>query len=154
MSDLDEASAAAEGACQVSDVPIFCSMSFTQVGRTIMGVRPSDAFERLRELGVTAVGANCGEGVEPVVSGLGEMQSARQSAGGGLAPALIAKPNAGLPHLENGNTVFDLGPGEIAAYTKEFLDLGAQIVGACCGSTPAHIAAIAAQVTDYLGTAG
>jgi len=151
MSDLDEAAAAVEGALQANDVPIFCSLSFTQVGRTIMGVRPSEAYERLCEMGVTAVGANCGEGVEPVIVALGEMQSARQSAGG-LVPALIAKPNAGLPHLENGNTVFDLGPDEMAAYTKQFLELGAQVIGACCGSTPSHIAAIAAQVAEYTAT--
>jgi 5-methyltetrahydrofolate--homocysteine methyltransferase len=63
-------------------------------------------------------------------------------AGPGSYP-LIAKPNAGLPRLVDGETVYDLGPSELAAYLPRFVDWGAQVIGACCGSSPAHIAALA-----------
>jgi 5-methyltetrahydrofolate--homocysteine methyltransferase len=60
--------------------------------------------------------------------------------------ALIAKPNAGLPQLVDGETVFDLEPEDLAAFVPRFVELGAQVVGACCGSSPKHIAAIVAAL--------
>lgn len=142
MSDLDETAAAIEGAKQASDLPVFCSLSFGRAGRTMMGVRPSQAVQALWPLGITAIGGNCGEGVEVMTLVLSEMRTALAELGGTRRPVLIAKPNAGLPHLEDGKTVFDLGPEELAARVPGFVELGAQVLGACCGSSPAHIAAI------------
>jgi len=147
MSDLNEAAAALEGAAQVTDLPVFCAMSFTRAGRTMMGVSPTQALERLLPMGAAGIGANCGEGMEPAVAALAEMRSALDEISDSSS-FLIAKPNAGLPHLEQGETVFDLGPAEMAAYVAQFLELGVQIIGGCCGSTPAHIAAIAARVAE------
>ena len=59
---------------------------------------------------------------------------------------LIAKPNAGIPHTVGRQVVFDAGPEEMAGYARRFIELGVRIVGGCCGSTPAHIAAIAAAI--------
>jgi 5-methyltetrahydrofolate--homocysteine methyltransferase len=146
MSDLNEAKAAVKAARQVTDRPVFCSLSFGASGRTMMGVAPTQAVETLWPLGLTAIGANCGEGVEVMENVLPQMQAAlRALAGPGRYP-LIAKPNAGLPRLVDGETVFDLGPDELAAYLPRFVEWGAQIIGACCGSSPAHIAALAAAV--------
>jgi 5-methyltetrahydrofolate--homocysteine methyltransferase len=137
MSDLNEARAAIKGTKRVTDLPVFCSLSFGRRGRTIMGETPTQAAETLWPLGLTAIGGNCGEGVEVMTPVLTEMRAAFEDA------VLIAKPNAGLPHLENGKTVFDLGPEDMAPHARRFLKLGAQVIGACCGSSPEHIAAIA-----------
>ncbi|NLE44798.1 MAG: methionine synthase [Chloroflexi bacterium] len=140
MNDLQEAQAAIEGARHATDLPIFCSFSFTRRSRTIMGVTPEQVARTLWPLGLAAVGANCGEGVEHIPGVLQAMKKAQPEA------ILIAKPNAGIPHLEAGRTVFDLGPDDLAAYAPRFVEAGAQIIGACCGSTPAHISAIAAAI--------
>jgi 5-methyltetrahydrofolate--homocysteine methyltransferase len=137
MSDLNEAQAAIEGTKRVIDLPVFCSLSFGRGGRTIMGTTPTQVAEKLWPLGLTAIGGNCGEGVEVMTPVLTEMRAAFEDA------VLIAKPNAGLPHLENGKTVFDLGPEDMATHARHFLRLCAQVIGACCGSSPEHIAAIA-----------
>jgi 5-methyltetrahydrofolate--homocysteine methyltransferase len=91
-------------------------------------------------MGLAAIGINCGEGIEIVTPVLTAMRTALPDA------VLIAKPNAGLPHLENGETVFDLGPEAFARHVPHFVELSAQVIGACCGSSPAHIAAIAAAL--------
>jgi 5-methyltetrahydrofolate--homocysteine methyltransferase len=140
MTDLNEAKAAVEGAEQVTDLPVFCSLSFGSSGRTMMGVSPAQAVQTLWPMGLAAIGGNCGEGIAPVANALAEMRAAQPDA------VLIAKPNAGVPRLEDGQTVFDMGPQEMAAHVPQLVDLGAQIVGGCCGSTPDHIAAIAAAV--------
>jgi methionine synthase I (cobalamin-dependent) len=151
MSDLNEARAAIEGVQQALgrasvDLPVFCSLSFNRGGRTMMGVSPAQAVEMLWPMGLAAIGANCGEGIEPVKTALAGMRDAFAALGESVLPPLIAKPNAGLPRLEDGETVFDMGPGDLAAHGPEFVELGARIVGACCGSMPAHIAALAAAL--------
>jgi len=146
MTDLDEARAAIEGTQQVTDLPIFCSLSFGRGGRTMMGVTPTLAVKTLSPMGLTAIGGNCGEGVEVMIPVLIEMRAASAQAGGLPRPALIAKPNAGLPYLENGETIYDLGPEDLAARVPHFVELGAQIIGACCGSSPEHVAAIARAI--------
>jgi 5-methyltetrahydrofolate--homocysteine methyltransferase len=144
MSDLSEAKAAVAAARQVTDRPVFCSLSFGASGRTMMGVTPAEAVKTLWPLGVTAIGANCGEGVEVMELVLPPMQSALVELAGPRRYPLIAKPNAGLPRLVDGETVFDLGPADLAAYLPRFVEWGAQIIGACCGSSPEHIAALVA----------
>jgi len=138
MMDLQEARAAVTGARQATDLPIFCSLSFGPKGRTMMGVKAGQAAEELWPLGLTAIGANCGEGIEPVVAALAQMKEVLPGA------PLIAKPNAGLPRLVGDETVYDMGPSDFAARAPDFIALGAQIIGGCCGSSPAHITAVAA----------
>jgi 5-methyltetrahydrofolate--homocysteine methyltransferase len=110
----------------------------------MMGVSPEQAVETLWPLGLTAIGANCGEGVDVIELVLPKMRAALQELAGPGRYPLIAKPNAGLPRLVDGETVFDLGPVELASYLPRFVEWGAQVVGACCGSSPEHIAALAA----------
>lgn len=136
MSDLSEARAAIEAAKQVTDAPVFCSLSFGPKARTMMGVTPTRAAEALWRLGLTAIGGNCGEGVEVMIPVLSEMRAAIPEA------VLIAKPNAGLPRLEKGKTIFDMGPQEMASHARQWVELSAQVIGGCCGSTPEHISAI------------
>lgn len=148
MTDLNEARAAVEGARQVTALPIFCSFSFGRKGRTIMGVTPAQIVQTLSPMALAGIGANCGEGIEPVVNALAQMRAALSQLTSDSRPVLIAKPNAGLPRLENGKTVFDLGPEEMAAQALRFVETGAQVIGACCGSSPAYIAAMAARLRD------
>ncbi|HUT20752.1 MAG TPA: homocysteine S-methyltransferase family protein [Anaerolineae bacterium] len=142
LTDLSEARALVEGVRQVTDLPLFCSLSFGRSGRTMMGVTPRQAAETLWPLGLTAIGTNCGEGIPPVAAALDEMRAALPDA------VLIAKPNAGLPRLEDGQTVFPLGPEDMAAEVPDLVGRGAQVIGGCCGNTPAHIAAIADVVCE------
>jgi 5-methyltetrahydrofolate--homocysteine methyltransferase len=140
MSDLAEARAAVTAARQVTDLPVFCSLSFGRKARTMMGVTPKQAALDLWPLGLSAIGANCGEGLEMISEVLTQMRQALPEA------TLIAKPNAGLPKLLDGKTVYDMEPAQFAKRMVEFIDLGAQIVGACCGSSPAYISALAERV--------
>ncbi len=138
MSDLNEVRAAVEGALQAGvDVPIFATLSFEVGGRTNMGVRPEQAAETLLAMGVTAVGANCGATLEMTESAVLKMHEFAPDA------ILIAKPNAGKPHMEGREEVYDATPEDMAEYARKFVALGARVVGGCCGSTPAHIQAIA-----------
>ena len=145
MSDLNEAKAAVEGARQGCDLPVFCTFSFDTHGRTSMGVSPTQAAQAMAALGVPATGANCGHAPEEVLDILPQM---RQAAPDAEAIALIAKPNAGLPRLVKRQVVYDATPERMAELARRYVELGACIVGACCGSSPAHIAAIAAAIHE------
>ena len=140
MMDLDEARAAVSGARRVTDLPIFCSLSFGPRGRTMMGVKAGTAAQALWPLGLTAIGANCGDGIDVIEPALRQMREVLPTA------PLIAKPNAGMPRLVGDQTIYDMQPAAFAERIPEFVTLGAQIVGACCGSNPAHIAAVSAAL--------
>jgi len=140
MSDLNEAKAALEGARQVTDLPVLVTLSFDTRGRTMMGVRPSAAAKELWALGVTAVGANCGRTLSETLAAVQEMRQAVPEA------MLMAKPNAGLPRMEGDQSVYDVTPEVMAEWAHLFADQGVKIFGGCCGSTPAHIRAVAAAL--------
>ena len=141
MSDLNEMKAAVVGAQQAAPgIPIFATFSFDHHGRTNMGVKPEQAAEALQELGVVAFGANCGATLEMTEGAVAKMHEAIPQA------ALIAKPNAGKPHMVGHEAVYDATPEDMAEYARKFVALGARVIGGCCGSTPEHIAAIAAAV--------
>jgi methionine synthase I (cobalamin-dependent) len=140
MADLNEAKAAVDGARQACELPVFCTFSFDTHGRTGMGVAPQAAAAAMAELDVSATGANCGHAPEEVVEFLNLMRDA--------APDLflIAKPNAGVPHMVKRQAVYDATPERMAGLARQYVAQGASVVGACCGSSPAHIAAIARAV--------
>jgi methionine synthase I (cobalamin-dependent) len=142
MSDLNEVRAAIEGARQAGPgLPVCATLSFDSHGRTNMGVRPEQAAETLLEMGVDAFGANCGATLEMTEGAVAKMHETAPQA------LLIVKPNAGLPHMVGDDVVYDATPEDMAEYARRFVALGARVVGACCGSTPAHIAAIAEAVS-------
>jgi len=143
MSDANEARAAVDGARQACSLPIFCTFSFDTHGRTSMGVSPAQAAQAMLEVGgVEGVGANCGHAPDELLEILPRISA--------VAPSsyLIAKPNAGIPRLVKRQVVYDASPRQVATLATRYVELGASIVGACCGSSPAHIAAIAAAVHD------
>jgi len=137
MSDIDEVKAAVEGIRTVSDLPICAAMTFDTKGRTMMGVTPQDAIRALKEMGVAAVGANCGNGTDEIEAVITSMHE--------ICPdtILIAKSNAGMPQWKGDELLYDGTPAVMAEYTKRVRALGARIIGGCCGSTPLHIAAMA-----------
>ena len=137
MSDLNEAKAAVEGAMQATDLPVLVTMSFDTKGRTMMGVKPEQAAEALWTLDVAVIGANCGRTLSETLDAIRAMREAVPEA------VLMAKPNAGLPHAEDGVLVYDVTPDVMANYALKFAALGVKIFGGCCGSTPAHIRAVA-----------
>lgn len=140
MSDLNEAKAAVEGTRQGSDLPVFCTFSFDAHGRTSMGVSPAQATLAMAALGVPAIGANCGHAPEEVLDILPQMREAAPDA------YLIAKPNAGVPRMVKRQVVYDATPERMAELARRYVEMGACIVGVCCGSSPADIAAIAAAL--------
>ncbi len=136
MSSLEELRAAVEGARQACELPVFCTMSFGPGGRTAFGVTPEQLARCAEELGCAGVGVNCGEGLDENLAVLREL--ARHT-----TLPLIIQANAGKPQVVEGKTVYPAGPEEMARYAVQFVQAGAAVVGACCGSTPEHIRAIA-----------
>ena len=139
MSDLQEAQAAIEGARRVSDLPLACTFSFDTHGRTMMGVKPEQVARQIGPL-VDVVGANCGKDPAEYPDFLRAMRAAAPDA------ILWAKPNAGLPHLVGDDVVYDATPEEMAQIAVQLREAGAQVIGGCCGTGPAHIAAMAAAL--------
>ncbi len=138
LSDLGEADAALAAARQVApDLPVAVTMSFDTNTRTMMGVRPGDAVAHLARAGADAVGANCGRGPGEMEIIAAEMVRARTD-----DVLLVGQSNAGLPQLVGDHFEYDATPGDLAAHAARLAELGIDLVGGCCGSTPAHIAAM------------
>lgn len=140
MFSLIEARQAIRAAKEQTDLPVICTFAFTQGAqgfRTMMGVEPARAAAESLAAGADIIGANCGHSMAGMVE---ITQQLRASAPDAL---LMIQPNAGLPVLEDGVTRFRERPEEMAVRVKDLLAAGANIVGGCCGTTPAHIAAIA-----------
>ena len=135
MSDLREAKAALLAARERTELPVFVTMTFGEDGRTFLGTDPAAAAVTLTSLGADVVGVNCSLGPRELRPILQKMIAATH------LPVMV-QPNAGLPRLEEGRTVFDVGPEEFAACARDFLADGAAILGGCCGTTPDHIRAL------------
>jgi 5-methyltetrahydrofolate--homocysteine methyltransferase len=142
MSDLSEVEAAVKAARELApEVPVIATMSFDTNLRTMMGVKPSQAVQRLSSLGVRIIGANCGRGMDEMRLIAKELINARPS-----GVFIIAQSNAGLPVLVGDTFEYQGMPAEMAMFAAEMQDLGVNIIGSCCGSTPAHTSAIAKAV--------
>lgn len=137
MADLREVEAVVRGARESTTLPLVCTMTFDTNLHTMMGVSPKKAAQTLTSWGVEAIGANCGTGPEEVEKVMGEMKEAYPEA------VLWAKPNAGVPRLIQGRAQYDATPKVMAHYALRYAEMGVRIIGACCGSTPEHIAAMA-----------
>jgi 5-methyltetrahydrofolate--homocysteine methyltransferase len=146
----EEAVIAVKAAKKATGLPVMCSMTFQwgrgkNVDRTMWGTSPEEAARLLREAGADVVGCNCGDGGPGRVPFI--LQEMQQAAPG----LLVAYPNAGLPRIVNGSSVYDLSPEAMAAAYPDILAAGANVVGACCGSTPEHIRRIAEVVRGRRG---
>ncbi len=141
MMSLQECRAAVLAIKEVSDLPIMVTLTYNEDGRTLFGTPPETAVVVLQSLGVDVIGINCSTGpmemVEPV----------KKMAEYSTIP-ILAKPNAGLPELVDGNTIYRMTPEEFAEAGVALVQAGAAIVGGCCGTTPAHIKALADAVRE------
>ena len=135
MTDLGEMKCALVAVKDNSDFEAVCSMTFDKGVKgyaTMMGVTPDRAAVELEEAGANVVGSNCGSGIENIIEVARIMKPST-----GLP--LWFKPNAGLPELVDGKTVYRETPEEMASRIPELADAGAKIIGGCCGTTPDHI---------------
>ena len=113
------------------------TLSFDTNLRTMMGVAPATAVREIGALGVAGVGANCGRGPAEMEQIMAAMAAERPE---GLL--LVAQSNAGLPHVVGDHFEYDASPADMAAHAARLRELGVDLIGACCGSTPAHVAAM------------
>src|SRR5919106_795728 len=141
--DLEELETAIAAVKEVSTLPIVAQLTFDEDAQTLAGVSAKEAVERLGRLGVAAVGANCGLGPQAALAALSEMSAQ----GNGMA--LSAQPNVGLPSRSGGRLIYpNATPDYFAEFAAQARSLGAKIIGGCCGTTPAQIAAIRAAVEE------
>ncbi len=132
MSDSYETKAAVLAAKEGCDLPIFVTVTFDERGKLLTGGSPASIVAMLEGLGVDVVGMNCGLGpiqMKDILKDILQVSS---------VPVMI-NPNAGLPRSENGKTVYDIDAAHFAKTVEEIVDMGARIVGGCCGTTPEHI---------------
>ena len=135
MTDLGEMKCALRAAQENSDLPVICSMTFDKGIKgyaTMMGVKPGEAVRALEEAGADIVGSNCGWGIEIIIEVAHIMRAATPL-------PLWFKPNAGIPELVDGTTVYSDTPEKMASLLPALIKAGATIVGGCCGTTPEHI---------------
>lgn len=139
--DLGEATAALEGARQATDLPVVVSFSFDMGTRTMMGLRAGQVAQELTALGADLVGVNCGRSLEENLTNLKEMRAATNL-------PLWMKPNAGLPRMSDDDVaIYDVTPEMMGEAACLWLEAGAQVIGGCCGTSPAHLREIAQAVS-------
>lgn len=142
MSDLQEVEAAVKAAKEVApNLPIIVTFSFDTNLRTMMGVKPAVAVKTLAAAGVRIIGANCGRGTDEMRVIAKELTEARPE-----GVYIITQSNAGLPKLVGGDFIYDGTPDEMAKYAEDMKTLGVNVIGSCCGSTPAHTKSMAAII--------
>ena len=139
MMSLQECRAALLAIREVCDLPVMVSLTYNEDGRTLYGTDPVTAVVTLQSLGADAVGMNCSTGPEAMLSPVREMAAV-------ATVPLVVKPNAGMPELEDGATVYRTAPEEFAAVGAQLVDAGASVIGGCCGTTPEHISALSRAV--------
>lgn len=142
MMSLQETRAAVIAIQETCNLPIMASLTFEADGRTLFGTDPKTAVVVLQSLGVDAVGLNCSTGPDAMLEIVEEMYAYSNI-------PILAKPNAGLPELENGTTTYKTGPDEFASAMEKLIQAGACIVGGCCGTTPSHIHALAKVAANH-----
>lgn len=136
---VSDARAAVLAVRSVSDKPIFVTFSATESGKTISG-SDLDAVALIMEgMGVDAFGLNCSAGPDGMLELIRQLRSVSRL-------PLIAKPNAGLPEVKDGKTVYDCPPDLFTSFTDQLLAAGVCIFGGCCGTTPEHIAALSEKL--------
>jgi 5-methyltetrahydrofolate--homocysteine methyltransferase len=136
MSALEEVQAAVDGAREAG-LAVAVTMTFDTNFHTMMGIKPAKAVETIGGWGVQVIGANCGNGPAEIERVMSEMANARPA-----GVTLMAKSNAGMPRWKDDRITYGGTPEIMADYARRMLEIGVQVIGACCGSTPEHIAAM------------
>ncbi|MBE6066443.1 MAG: homocysteine methyltransferase [Clostridium lundense] len=141
ISDLYEAKAAVLAAKENSKLPVFCTMTFGEDGRTFTGTDPLTMVTLLEGLGVDALGVNCSLGPKELIPVVQEILECSST-------PVIVQANAGLPRIENGKTIYDFTPDEFEEYVKKMAEMGACILGGCCGTTDDYIKRVVCSLKD------
>jgi len=142
---LTELDAAIDAAKSLTSLPIIAQKTFPEDGAILSGTFPIEVAEHLLSKGVDVVGANCTVGPQRMFSIIRSMYKD--------GVVMAAQPAAGIPTLLDGRSIYHTTPDYLAQYARELLEAGVTIIGACCGSTPAHIRAMKAVMDDFLGRA-
>lgn len=133
--DIGEMRAALVAAADAGNIPVVASFTFDESGRTFTGTDPETAAVVVERLGAVAIGINCSVGPKQLVNVVHNLAKSTN------LPVLVS-PNAGMPEIVNGRTVFRETPETMAQFAGHFVELGASLLGGCCGTTPDHIRAI------------
>ena len=140
--DIQEMRAALLASKDVApNVPVICQLSYSEDGRTVTGTDPQSAAIILSAMGADIIGVNCSLGPEqlvPIVRTLAQ----------NCDTPISVQPNAGMPYLKDGETIFPMGPAEFGKWAEKLLAAGATYLGGCCGTTPDHIRALADALKD------
>lgn len=139
MMSLAETRAAVIAIKEVCDLPVIASMTFQEDGRTLYGTDPVTAVVVLQSIGADVIGVNCSTGPEQMLPVVRKMKEYADV-------PLLVKPNAGLPELVEGETIYPMSAEEFASFGPAFVEAGAGLLGGCCGTTPEHIAQLAGRV--------
>lgn len=139
MIDIQEARAALLAVKEIKDIFTIVSMTYEKDGHTLNGTDPVTALITLQSLGANAVGCNCSTGPEKMVEFIADMKPY-------ATVPLVAKPNAGVPRLENGKTIFEMDAKTFASFGRKLAAAGASMIGGCCGTTPTHIQELAKAI--------
>lgn len=139
MMSLAETRAAVIAIKEVCDLPVIASMTFQEDGRTLYGTDPVTAVVVLQSIGADVIGVNCSTGPEQMLPVVRKMKEYADV-------PLLVKPNAGLPELVEGKTIYPMSAEEFASFGPAFVEAGAGLLGGCCGTTPEHIAQLAGRV--------
>lgn len=145
MTDIYEAKAAILAAKENSDLPVICSMTLQENGRTLTGTDIITMVSILESLGTDVIGLNCSFGPDEMLPFIAEIVKYSSK-------NIIIQPNAGLPKIVDGETVFDLNPEEYALAMNKIKNLGVNILGGCCGTTPEHIKVFKTSIKDFSPT--
>ena len=139
MIDIQEARAALLAVKEIKDIFTIVSMTYEKDGHTLNGTDPVTALITLQSLGANAVGCNCSTGPEKMVDFIAAMKPY-------ATVPLVAKPNAGVPRLEGGETIFEMDAQTFASFGRNLAKAGANMLGGCCGTTPVHIRELAGAI--------
>ena len=142
MSSLDEATIAIDACRALSALPVAVTMSFDTNRHTMMGVSPANAVKALLDAGASAVGVNCGNSLDDNEAAITQMREADPEA------LLIVKSNAGIPEWQGAKLSYSATPELMADFTRRLQDLGVQLLGGCCGTTPEHISAMGSAIRE------
>jgi 5-methyltetrahydrofolate--homocysteine methyltransferase len=140
MSALDEAAIAVKAVKSVTGLEVVCTFTFEKTFngqfRTMMGVSPTEMVEAVKDAGASIIGANCGNGFDQMIEIVKEIRKVDSQ-----IPVLV-HANAGKPIIDDGKTIFPETPNMMAEKVYALVSSGANIIGGCCGTTPAHISAL------------
>jgi 5-methyltetrahydrofolate--homocysteine methyltransferase len=146
MSDTDEALIAIRAAKENTKLEVICTFTFDKIGenefRTMMGASPDEVAVACVNAGADIIGTNCGNGLEDMIPIVAQMRE--------VAPdtPILVHANAGIPEIINGEIIYPETPEQIKAFIPQIIRAGANIIGGCCGTTPAHIAMIKETVLN------